>query len=372
MPRSWHPQHRGATHFRRCLHEPYRACYLGAVDDTDLSGEVLDRRYRILERMSSGAMGVVYRGVRTKLDRPVAIKVMHSALIDGSKGKKRFEREAQLMARLDHPHCVSIIDYGVHRQKPYVVMELVRGQSLYEMLAELGRLEIPRAVEVMRQILSGLAHVHDQGILHRDLKPANIMITPKAPLGLHVRLLDFGLARALGASNSLSNGVAVGTPSYMSPEQCRGEPADVTCDIYACGIVLFEMLTGKKPLTSDDPLDTIKMQIDALPPRLIDVAPGKYGKLEEVVERALAKAPGDRYPSAVAMSEALDVALAGGSVVVDTAVMRKPADSSSGLPQKVIVRPTAPASRWPLVAIVLLLIAAAAIASAMLLDTPAT
>jgi eukaryotic-like serine/threonine-protein kinase len=336
-------------------------CYLREVAESDLSGEVLDRRYQILERMSSGAMGVVYRGVRTKLDRPVAIKVMHGALVDGSKGKKRFEREAQLMARLDHPHCVSIIDYGIHRQKPYVVMELVRGQSLYEMLAELTRIEIPRAVEIMRQILSGLAHVHDQGIIHRDLKPANIMITPKAPLGLHVRLLDFGLARMLGASNSLSNGIAVGTPSYMSPEQCRGEKVDVTCDIYACGIVLFEMLTGKKPLTSDDPLSTIKMQTDVLPPRLADVTPGKYGKLEEVVERALAKAPADRYPSAIAMSEALDMALAGGSKTTDTAVMRKSAEtSSSSAAPKPVKRPTAPESRSPVLLVLLLLAAATA------------
>jgi eukaryotic-like serine/threonine-protein kinase len=331
------------------------------VAESDLSGEVLDRRYRILERMSSGAMGVVYRGVRTKLDRPVAIKVMHGALVDGSKGKKRFEREAQLMARLDHPHCVSIIDYGIHLQKPYVVMELVRGQSLYDMLAELTRIEIPRAVEIMRQILSGLEHVHEQGIIHRDLKPANIMVTPKAPLGLHVRLLDFGLARMLGASNSLSNGIAVGTPSYMAPEQCRGDKVDVRCDIYACGIVLFEMLTGKKPLTSDDPLDTIKMQIDALPPRLADMAPGNYGKLEDVVERALAKAPDERYPSAIAMSEALEMALAGGSKATDTAVMRKSA-ASSDAPPKPIVRPTAPASRSP-VMLVFLLLAAAAVAA---------
>jgi len=340
------------------------------VDDPDLSGEVLDRRYRVLERMSSGGMGVVYRGVRTKLDRPVAIKILHGALIDGSRGKKRFEREAQMMARLDHPHCVSIIDYGVHRQKPYVVMELVRGQSLHDMLAELTRLEIPRAVEIMRQILSGLAHVHDQGILHRDLKPANIMITPKAPLGLHVRLLDFGLARMLGASTSLSNDIAVGTPSYMSPEQCRGENVDVTCDIYACGIVLFEMLTGKKPLTSDDPLETIKMQTHALPPRLADMAPGNFGLLEEVVERALAKKPGDRYPSAVAMSEALDRALAGGIKPSDTAVMRVAAEAKPRPANRAIARPTAPTSNWPIILLVVVVLAAAALASMLVLGKP--
>src|SRR5690349_643368 len=163
-------------------------------------------------------MGVVYRAVRVKLDRAVAIKVMHATLPGEMEGKKRFEREAKLMARLEHPHCVSIIDFGLHDHKPYVVMELVRGRSLYEMLVEQGHFEIPRAIDVMTQVLSGIAHAHDQGIIHRDIKPANIMTTPKAPLGLHARILDFGLARMLGSSTSLSDGVAVGTPSYMAPE----------------------------------------------------------------------------------------------------------------------------------------------------------
>src|SRR6185503_5460723 len=209
-------------------------------------------------------MGVVYKGKRLSLDRAVAIKVMHTALPSAMEGKKRFEREAKLMAKLEHPHCVSIIDYGLHRAKPYVVMELVRGRSLFELIEEQGRFEIPRAVEVMRQLLSGLAHAHEQGIIHRDIKPANIMITPKAPLGLHVRILDFGLARMLEASTSMSNGVAVGTPSYMAPEQCRGDELDGRVDIYACGVVLFEMLTGKKPLIAKDPISIVKLQIDAI------------------------------------------------------------------------------------------------------------
>ena len=290
----------------------------------DLSGEVLDRRYRILDRLSSGAMGVVYRGVRTKLERPVAIKVMHLALPSQMKARERFEREAQVMARLDHPHCVSIIDYGIHQQKPYVVMELVRGQSLHDMITELGTIEIPRAVDIMRQILSGLAHAHEQGIIHRDIKPANIMVTPKAPLGLHVRILDFGLARMLGSSNSVSNGVAVGTPSYMAPEQARGETLDATVDIYACGIVLFEMLTGKKPLTASDPIQTLKKQTDELPPRLSDVMPGDYGELETIVARALEKKPADRFQSVIAMSEALDAAVGGAPSTAAASTARLP------------------------------------------------
>jgi serine/threonine-protein kinase len=298
------------------------------VRGQDLSGQVLDDRYQIQERLAEGAMGVVYRGSRLNLDRAVAIKVMHTALPSAMEGRKRFEREAKLMAKLEHPHCVSIIDYGLHGAKPYVVMELVRGQSLFDVLAEQGRFEIPRAVDVLKQVLSGLSHAHDQGIIHRDIKPANIMVTPKAPLGLHVRILDFGLARMLEASTSVSNGVAVGTPSYMAPEQCRGEPLDARVDVYACGVVLFEMLTGKKPFIAGDPISIVKKQIEEPAPRLADIAPGDYGALEDVVARALSKSPAERYPSAVAMAEALDAAVSGRVMSEPTAVFEPIKDAS--------------------------------------------
>ena len=284
----------------------------------DLSGQVIDRRYQVVDRISEGAMGIVYRAVRLKLDREVAIKVMHASLRDDMKGKERFEREAKVMAKLEHPHCVSIIDSGLHGNKPFVVMELVRGRSLYELLVEQGRFEITRAIEIMTQVLSGLSHAHDQGIIHRDIKPANIMITPKAPLGVHVRILDFGLARMLASSASLSDGVAVGTPSYMSPEQCRGDELDGRVDIYACGVVLFEILTGRKPFVAGEPIEIIKQHLKDPAPRLADVAPGDYGALEVIVARALAKDPADRYPTAVAMAEALEAALVGRKPAADS------------------------------------------------------
>ncbi|HEY1555245.1 MAG TPA: serine/threonine-protein kinase [Kofleriaceae bacterium] len=277
---------------------------------SDLSGIVLDGRYQVVERLSEGAMGVVYRGVRTKLGRAVAIKVMHAALPGAMAARERFEREAKLMALLEHPHCVSVIDFGLHDDKPYVVMELVRGRSLHEMLVEQGRFEVPRAADLVRQVLSGLAHAHDQGIIHRDVKPANVMVTPKAPLGLHARILDFGLARMCGSNTtSLTDGVAVGTPSYMAPEQCRGDKVDERVDLYACGVVLFELVAGQKPFVADDPIAIIRKQLEEAPPRLADVAPGHYGALEDVIARALSKSPDDRYASAIAMSAAIDGAV---------------------------------------------------------------
>ena len=346
----------------------------------DLSGEILEDRYQIVERIAEGAMGVVYRGNRLKLDRAVAIKVMHGSLPSAMEGRKRFEREAKLMARLEHPHCVSIIDYGLHATKPYVVMELVRGRSLHELIVEQRRFEIPRAVEILRQALSGLAHAHEQGIIHRDIKPANIMVTPKAPLGLHVRILDFGLARMLESSTSVSNGVAVGTPSYMAPEQARGGQLDARVDVYACGVVLFELLTGRKPFIAGDPIAIVKKQIEEMPPRLADVVPGDYGALEAVVARALAKAPADRYPSAVAMAEALDAAVSGRGAPEATALFAPIEEPSLDVPITVgssvhtrpeppgsSVRRELPVSRGRYVVIAGLVLAAAAIAGLVLL-----
>ncbi len=206
-------------------------------------------------------MGAVYRGVSLNVDRAVAIKVMHTSLPGEMAARERFQREAKLMALVDHPHCISVIDYGLHQGRPYLVMDLVRGRSLYALLAEQQQVESARAIDIIRQVLSGLAYAHEQGIIHRDIKPANIMVTPKAPLGVHVRILDFGLARLRESSTSLTGGLAVGTPSYMAPEQCRGDAVDARVDIYACGIVLFEMLAGRKPFVSSDLLEVVKQQM---------------------------------------------------------------------------------------------------------------
>ena len=255
-------------------------------------------------------MGSVYRAERLKLGRAVAIKLMHEELPDQLSSRERFEREAKLMALLEHPHCVSVIDFGVHDGKPFLVMDLVRGTSLLDVIAR-GALDLPRAAELARQILSGLAHAHELGIIHRDIKPANLMLTATTGLGEQIRILDFGLARPTEpTSTKLTTGIAVGTPNYMAPEQCQGQQVDERTDLYAVGVVLFEMLTGKKPFLADDPVAVVRKHMKDPPPTLAAVAPGDYGEFEAVVARALAKAPGDRYASAHDMSAAIDAALA--------------------------------------------------------------
>ncbi len=280
------------------------------MSDPDLSGAVLDERYQVIEPIARGAMGAVYRGERLKLGRAVAIKILHDALPSELSARERFEREAKLMARLEHPHCVSVIDFGLHQDKPFLVMELVRGTSLLELLAKSGPLEPQRVADLMRQVLSGLAHAHELGIIHRDIKPANIMLTEKTGLGEQVRILDFGLARPAIESTKLTTGMVVGTPNYMAPEQIKGGALDARTDLYACGVMMFELLTGTKPFRADDPIAVVRKHLHDPVPKLSDARPDvDFGELEPIVTRALSKSPADRYASAEEMSAAIEQAM---------------------------------------------------------------
>ena len=300
----------------------------------NLVGAVLDGRYKVLEAVAEGAMGVVYRAERVKLGRVVAIKVLHDELPHELSSRKRFEIEAMAMAKLEHPHCAAVLDVGVHDDKPFVVMDFVSGQNLKELIAQ-GPVPIARAVEIVRQTLSGLAHAHEHDIIHRDIKPANIVLSHKAGLGDHVKILDFGLARLNAEASNLTTGIVVGTPSYMAPEQIRGVALDRRADLYAVGILLFELLTGKKPFVShrDDPVEVCSMHLKQPPPRLADVVPGMdFGALEDVVAKALAKKPDDRYATAEEMAAALTVAIGRGpsalTPAVGVPVQPSPAESS--------------------------------------------
>ncbi len=337
------------------------------MSDAELIGTVLDGRYRVISPIAEGAMGSVYRGERVNLGREVAIKVMRGALPGELSSRERFAREAQVMAKLDHPHCVAVIDVGVHDDKPYVVMDLVRGTSLIDLLAG-KRFEPRRAAEIMRQMLSGLAHAHELGIIHRDIKPANVMVATQTALGEQIKLLDFGLARFVEQSTKLTTGIVVGTPNYMAPEQCRGQEIDTRADLYACGVVLFEMLTGDKPFAADDPVGVVRKHLHQPAPTLASVVPGlELAAFEPIIARALAKAPADRYASAEEMAAAIasvveampsvvaatasapvrashpDVATASGWEVPSNFVVPEPPDApSDAVPHERVVPPTRP------------------------------
>ncbi|HEY6475990.1 MAG TPA: serine/threonine-protein kinase, partial [Polyangia bacterium] len=257
-------------------------------------GHLLQGRYRILSKIASGAMGVVYQGERVQLGRPVAVKFLHPWIAAQKAFLSRFENEAKAMSRLSHPNCVSVIDFGVEGA-PYLVMDFVTGKTLREAM-QAGPVATERVFKIAQQLLAGLAHAHAQGIVHRDLKPENLILSGEAGIDEHLRILDFGLAK-LRDGPAMTAGFAVGTPSYLSPEQSGGDGTiDARTDLYAVGVLLFEILAGGKPFQSENVGELIFMQRESAPPLLREAAPaaGYSPALEAAIGKALAKRPEDR------------------------------------------------------------------------------
>ncbi|MEY4514973.1 MAG: serine/threonine protein kinase [Pseudomonadota bacterium] len=269
-------------------------------------GVVLNGRYRITELLGEGGMGLVYRGERLQLGRPVAIKFLHSPYAKSPKYMARFEREARAMSKLSHPYCVSVIDFGVH-DEPYIVMDFVTGETLRDLMDRV-RIGPQRAIQLVRQILAGLSHAHGQGVIHRDIKPGNIMVGEATGVGDHVRIFDFGLAKlhdpAVEGDQSMAT--VIGTPAYMAPEQTRAESIDARADLYATGVLLFELLTGQKPFIGEDAYAVIRMQRETPAPLLRTRAEELSEELEQVVDKALAKDREQRYQTAAEFVAALD------------------------------------------------------------------
>ncbi|TNV52592.1 hypothetical protein FH620_37885, partial [Corallococcus exiguus] len=285
-----------------------------AVTDPRI-GSVLQERYRIIERLAAGGMGMVYRGERLEVGKSVAIKFLHAWAARDDDFRKRFQVEARAMSRLTHPCCVSVIDFGVDQESPYMVMDFVTGETLRALLRD-GPLQPARALSAVRQVLAGLAHAHDQGIIHRDIKPENIIVTHAVGLGEQVRILDFGLAKLRDEVTGITSGMMLGTPSYMAPEQIHGEPVGPPTDLYATGVLLYELLTGKKPFNATSNAELLRMQREVTPPWLRDAAPdaGFSAELEATLAKAMEKAPGARFQSATEFLAALEGAGAGPAV----------------------------------------------------------
>lgn len=291
------------------------------------AGNVLGGRYRIEGLLGGGGIGAVYRAVQLPLERPVAIKVLHDDLLTMKELRARFEREARVLSALTHPQIVSISDYGIDGDRPFLVMELLEGRTLEEVLRA-GEMTPALALDVTREILEGLAFAHEKGVAHRDLKPANVFLLRGRDGSEHVKLLDFGLARVVSAKGAeddevtlTKRGVVFGTPSYMSPEQAAGTPADERSDVYSLGVLLFEMLAGRRPFVGETRAEVLRGHLADPLPRLASVRPElrAHEDLVELLDRATAKTPSDRYRDASAMLKALEALPARAAWVVDLA-----------------------------------------------------
>ncbi len=279
-------------------------------------GRVVDGRYRVEAVLGSGGVGVVYRAVHLSLERPVALKVLGASFGADEALRRRFEREARILSGLQHPHVVAVTDYGIGEGSPYLVMELLEGRTLSAFLKEEGPLDPELALRLARDVLRGLAFAHGQGVLHRDLKPANIFLQRLPDDPHHVKLLDFGLAKVLSKEDAVAegeptltgSGVVLGTPTYMAPEQAAGDPADARADVYAAGVVLFELLAGRPPFVGRTRMEVMRAHLGEPPPALADVRPElrASAELRALLDRALAKDREARFADAGEMLAALD------------------------------------------------------------------
>ena len=277
---------------------------------TDRVGTTLDGRYLMERLLGRGAMADVYQARDERgPSRQVAIKILRQSVARDPDAVRRFEREAQVQAMLRHRNVAALLGSGVTDYgEPYIVVELLRGKSLRTVIKTEGRVNAVRAASYVWQALQGLEAVHAEGVLHRDLKPANLMLEPSPGPVERVVLIDFGFAALEGGAKLTQQGHVVGSLTYLAPERLRGEPGDERSDLYAMGVILFELLAGGAPFSASDDFELVHQHLSAPPPAVSQVAPGVVvpADLEDVVERAMAKAPVDRYATAAAMAYALE------------------------------------------------------------------
>ena len=277
-----------------------------SADRVDRTGQVIGQRFRIDAMIGKGAMADVYRAIDLQTSGNVAVKVLRSALVSDQAIMQRFQREGEVQARLRHRNVAALLSTGItENREPYLVVELLRGKTLRGVIKQEGRVDPKRAASYAWQALQGLTAVHEAGILHRDLKPANIMLEPSPGPIERVVLIDFGFASFEGSAKLTAQGTIVGSLRYIAPERLRGEPIDQRSDVYAIGVMLYELLMGKPPFHSDDDFSLIEKHLHEEPPALDPALPPG---LDEVISRALAKNQDDRYATAAEMAAAIQAA----------------------------------------------------------------
>jgi beta-lactam-binding protein with PASTA domain/tRNA A-37 threonylcarbamoyl transferase component Bud32 len=262
---------------------------------------MLANRYQLMEIIGEGGMAVVYKARCTILDRLVAVKILRDQYAHNDEFVDRFQREARAAARLAHPNIVSIYDVGEDRGHHFIVMEYVEGESLKEYLLRQGPLSPQRVAHIGQQVASALSRAHCRGIVHRDIKPHNLLLTPEG----QVKVTDFGIARAAAASSLTETGMVLGSVHYFSPEQAQGSIVDARSDIYALGVVLYELLTGTPPFTGGSPIAIALSHLETEPAAIVDCCPQVTKQFEQIIMKAMAKDPNRRYQTAGELNLAL-------------------------------------------------------------------
>jgi len=305
-----------------------------------LLGKTLDNTYRVDELLGRGGMGTVYRARDISLERDVALKVLHPHFADDPDFRARFQQEARAIAALDHPDIVRVYAFRQDRGLLYIVMDYIAGQTLQAWLKHLAEehkiVALTESLAIARRIARALHYAHEEGVLHRDIKPANIILKPIAPsmrepgdLPYHPVLTDFGLAKLAEGGIHTMTGTTMGTPAYMSPEQCLGTQPDRRSDIYSLGVILFELTTGRVPFEVKSLTEAIRCHTQEPPPPPRSINPELPVEVENIVLRALAKRQEDRYPTAREMADDLSRA----AHAVPAGMHISPAQSSLRTPQ---------------------------------------
>jgi serine/threonine protein kinase len=291
---------------------PFDGTVLTTIATELAPGEVLGGRYEIVGAFASGGMGLIYKAKHQLMNRTVAIKTIHLSLMSGGAALKRFQQEAQAISALNHPNILSVFDFFISDDgQPYLVMDYLQGTNLREVLKTDHRVSLSRALPILIAACSGFQHAHEHGVIHRDIKPANLMLVDFSDNPDFVKIVDFGIAKLLteeAQSNHLTaTGDTFGSPEFMSPEQCRAKIPDARSDIYSLGCVMYVMLTGASPFTSQDPMEIMYKQVHDSPPPPSKVCP--EANLTEAVDalvlKAIQKEPENRFQSMDEMRQAL-------------------------------------------------------------------
>jgi len=327
---------------------PVDGAALQATSDPHL-GETLADKYLIEELIKTGGMGSVYRGKHVLMDKRVAIKVLRPSLAVDDDVVVRFSREAKAASRISHPHAVNVTDFGESESGVvFLVMEYLDGQTLKEVIKSEGAMSLERTTEIVRQVAGALDAAHEQGVIHRDLKSDNIMLS-QTNGGDWAKVLDFGIAKiqqpeGVRDIDITAANLVIGTPQYMSPEQCsQSGPIDKRSDVYSFGIIVYEMLAGRVPFTGESPTLIMMKQVQDEPPPISEFRPDLPVAVEQIISRALAKQPEDRFQSAGELSKALAEASEGSVVAAPATVPNSPVVAAADdLDEETIVTPRQP------------------------------